>query len=83
MENDAALAEEAPLTLQDLPFWVLFVVIFTLVTFVGAVLIAATSLLSSDDALSRARSASDRGQVRDRAQPHAARHLAILPPAHS
>jgi hypothetical protein len=75
MTHDAALADEAPLTFQSLPFWALFVVVFVVVTIVGSVLIAATSLLPRREAPSAA--VTRRGRMR----PDAAKHLLVLPPA--
>jgi hypothetical protein len=81
MGNDAALAEEAPLTLQSFPFWALFIVIFAVVTAVASVLIAATNLLSSREAPSVADEKRDRDQVRERTRPNAVKHLLAFPPA--
>ena len=80
MGNNALLADEAPLTLQSLPLWVLFSVIVVAVTFVASVFIAATSLLPRRGAPLVAGAIGDRDQVGERTRPEAAEHLLVLPP---
>ena len=79
MGNDAALTDEAPLTLRSLPFWALFIVIFAVVTVVGGMLLAATTLLSTLSVPSVVRAIRDRDPARGRMRP--ARHLSALPSA--
>jgi len=50
MGNDAALAEEAPLSVKSFPYWVLFIILVVVVTLVSSVLIATTDLLSRSSA---------------------------------
>jgi hypothetical protein len=50
MGNDAALAEEAPLSVESFPYWVLFIILVVVVTLVSSVLIATTDLLSRSSA---------------------------------
>lgn len=75
MGNDAALADEAPLTLRSFPYWALFIVIFGVVTVVGSVLVAVANLLSAAAAIG------DRTQVRQRTRPRVPKHLQVIPPA--
>ena len=75
MGNDAALADEAPLTLRSFPYWALFIVIFGVVTVVGSVLVAVANLLSAAGAIA------ERVQLRERTRPDARKHLQVIPPA--